>query len=330
MIRNPRNASDLLSNAFLAYYIHNQGYGKSTEQLANSIHSASESEVKTLFSSFLKSSSYARSLLALHTEHLKEKFALLDKAMAIRLSNELNNGKNGNTHPFKTNNKNTKLVSIRTTNNAPSIPGWVLSSPGQYEYVVINYFTYTIWWDTFTYGEQDVIYNLYSGSAAQNYYNSINGQLQDESLIAGGIVAFIVGAFIGPLALLAEVTIPALAAQSIAFLAGIATALYAYNPLISSYTALYESDYANQNSGDKYMFLYETSNYYYPWYAVGAQASSFGVNGILSNGNTNTVLPIEDWLGAYVPIPGAPAAYAQYISSSCNHFGTGQWKYVGS
>ena len=77
MIRNPRNASELLSNAFLAYYIHSQEYGKSPEQLSNDIHSISLSEMKTLFSIFLKSSSYARSLLALHTEHLKEKFALV-------------------------------------------------------------------------------------------------------------------------------------------------------------------------------------------------------------------------------------------------------------
>ena len=119
-------------------------------------------------------------------------------------------------------------------------------------------------------------------------------------------------------------------AHAIGALAGIDASLLSYDPLINSYTTLYESDYANQNSRHKYMFLYETSNYYYPWYVVDAQSSSFGVNGILSNGNTNTIIPIEDWLGAYVPIPGGPAAYAQYVSDCSNSFGTGQWKYVGS
>ena len=326
MIRNPRNASELLSNAFLAYYIHSQEYGKSSEQLSNDIHSISLSEMKTLFSIFLKSSSYARSLLALHTEHLKEKFALLDKATTPRLSNELNNEKNGNTHPCKLNNKNKKLVNIRTTNNAPSIPGWVLSSPGQYEYVVINYFTYTIWWDAFTYGEQDVIYNLYSGSAAQNYYNSISSQLSTEEMAAGAVVIMIAG-IITPAATIAGVAISSDITKTITILAaGIGTAL-GYGYLSNAYYTIYESDYANHNSGDKYMFLYETSDYYYPWYVYGAQASSFGVKGILSDGNTNTIIPNQVWLQL---IPGGPAVYAQYVSNCCNNFGTGQWKYVGS
>ena len=332
MIRNPRNASELLSNAFLAYYIHNQGYGKSTEQLANGIHSVSESEMKTLFSSFLKSSSYARSLLALHTKHLKEKFAILDKSMAARLSNELNNGKNGNTHPFKTNSKNTKLVSIRTTNNAPSIPGWALSSPGQYEYVVINYFTWHIYISWFaqysiTYGEQDIIYSLYTGSAAENYYNNVTFQLGIEGVVLASLVAYLVGEIVDAVAALADITISNSLANAITAASGISTGLQLL-PLILAYTTVYESDYANQNSGHKYMFLYETSDYYYPWIeGPVSQASSFGVTGILSNGNTINIMPVGGWFSV---VPGLPTLYAQYVSDCCNGFGTGQWKYVGS
>jgi hypothetical protein len=51
------------------------------------------------------------------------------------------------------------------------------------------------------------------------------------------------------------------------------------------------------------------------------------VTGILSNGNTINIMPVEKW---FAPVPGLPTLYAQYVSNSCNHFGTGQWKYVGS
>ena len=291
MIKNPTNASQLLSNAFLLYYINTNEHGKSPEHIVNGIHSMSE--MKTIFSSFLKSSSYARSLLALHTEHLKKRFAILDKTITTRLSNELNKAKSGSAYPFITKNENTRLVSIRTAGNSPSIPGWVLSSPGQYEYVVINYFTYTIWWDTFTYGEQDVIYNLYSGSAAQNYYNSISSQLQYEGEAAAVLVGALL-AIITPAATIAGISLTSAVTGAISASVGVILTALGYPNLSNAYYTIYESDYANHNSGDKYMFLYETSDYYYPWYVYGAQASSFGVNGILSNGNTNTIIPNED------------------------------------
>ena len=60
---------------------------------------------------------------------------------------------------------------------------------------------------------------------------------------------------------------------------------------------------------------------------IKSQSSSFGVNGILFNGNTMTIIPVEF---LFIPILGLPAIYSEYILNSCNHFGTGQWKYVGS
>ena len=75
------------------------------------------------------------------------------------------------------------------------------------------------------------------------------------------------------------------------------------------------------------MFLYETSDYYYPWITGPvSQCSSLGVTGILSNGNTINIIPVEE---LFAPVPGLPTLYAQYVSNCCNSFGTGQWKYVG-
>lgn len=326
MIKNPRNASELLSNAFLSYYIDTE-HGKLPEYLPNGIHSVSE--MKTLISSFLKSSSYGRSLLALHTEHLKEKFAVLDKSITTRLSSELNNTKNGNTHPFTSNNK-TRLVNIKTANDAPSIPGWILSSPGQYEYVVINYFTWSPgwWFPTITYGEQDLIYSLYSGSAAQNYFNSLSTQLEYEGAASMFIIALIIGEIIGPVADFVGISMSNTLSNAISGLYSTATG-FDYYFLWDAYNTVYQSDYSNQNSGHKYMFLFETSNYYYPWITspLGSSLSSFGVSGILSNGDTNSIISVEPW---FSPVPALSTLYAQYVSDCSNGFGTGQWKYVGS
>jgi hypothetical protein len=331
MIKNPTNASQLLSNAFLLYYINTNEHGKSPEHIVNGMHSMSE--MKTIFSSFLKSSSYARSLLALHTEHLKERFAILDKTITARLSNELSKAKSGNAYPFTSKNENTRLVSIRTAGNSPSIPGWALSSPGQYEYVVINYFTwhiYITWFAqyTITYGEQDIIYSLYTGSAAQNYYNTVSLQLGVEGLALGVLIAFLVGEIVEPVADYLGITMSSTLENGISAISGLVTGGLILATVVLDYQAIYESDYANQNSGHKYMFLYETSDYYYPWITgPESQGSSFGVTGILSNGNTINIMPVEEW---FVPVPGLPTLYAQYVSNCCNSFGTGQWKYVGS
>ena len=77
------------------------------------------------------------------------------------------------------------------------------------------------------------------------------------------------------------------------------TMLY-YNVIcFIGYNTIYESDYANQRSGHKYMFLYETSDYYYPWITGPvSQCSSLGVTGILSNGNTINIIPVEEWFAA--------------------------------
>ncbi len=160
---------------------------------------------------------------------------------------------------------------------APTLPSGVLFDSGEWIMIAINYFVYHApWWLggwSVTYGEHDVINSLYAGGSAQNYYNSVTTATTYEAILDDAAIG-VLGVGLG------------LAAPSIGISALvsaiIAAALVAAGAIISvivaewvgKFTSLYESTYANEPAGNKYIWVYDTVDYYYPWINVACSFDS--------------------------------------------------------
>ena len=195
------------------------------------------------------------------------------------------------------------------------LPSGVTSDSGSWVMVTINYFVYHApWWLggwTLIYGEHDVINNLYGGNKAQTVFNSVynnDGSIGDV-LAAFGAVVTIGGIATAGLASL----IGALITYSGATLRGIS----------SAYLKMYESTYANEPAGNKYLWSY-LSIYEYGQYdnlPITPLASSVGWYGELSNGKTVTV--ISNIPGISLPLA---ISYADMANNIDNKIGTNNWE----
>jgi len=208
------------------------------------------------------------------------------------------------------------------------LPNGVTSDSGTWVMVTISYFVYHApWWLggwTVTYGEQDYLNELWAGSTAQKQYNNFENYISvgglADGLAAGGIMAYITagaldGYKLGNLA-------GALVGAVIGAIVG-AGVIYIQDAM----TTLYESTYANEPSGNKYIWTYMVNDYYYPWITVvGSLASSLGFYGYKSNGNTVTLFPNIP-IGAYGGVAGVTisAGFSSLVHYMSNKYGENNW-----
>jgi len=195
---------------------------------------------------------------------------------------------------------------------------------GTWLYVSVNYYVINFYFFSVTYGENDFINALYEGTNAQNEYNQISTQTTDTAILED--------AAIGVLGVALVFAAPSL---GITLLVGgiLAAVLFAAGLLISvlaaqanaDYTQLYESTYANEPSGSKYLWMYFNIQYFYPWITLlGTLASSAGFYGYLSNGNSVTILgnyPFLDValapsLSGYAQSLGGTAGWNRWVSTT--------------
>ena len=165
---------------------------------------------------------------------------------------------------------------------------------GEWVYVSVNYYTVNLYLFQVTYGEHDTIDFLFEGPTAQTAYNNLYSDIQNAGNIlsaATGVVAVLV-----PVALYFALPTGGLSLAIEAAAAAVLTALawvftYLAGQMDQDLNQLYESTYANEPSGSQYLELYLSGYYYYPWVTlVGTLASSIGLFGYLSNGNSVTIL----------------------------------------
>ena len=315
--------------------------GQNPESMAH--FSASQRDI--IFSKFIHSDRVAQKLLANKSNKSMVKFNMIDHQQAEKAFGSITHGKTiigynkiGNLN-YK--NKNVAVYSSSSSmllNIKPELPRGVTSDSGVWVMVSVNYFVYhaPLWlggWSV-TYGENDVINSLYAGSSAQKYYNTVNSATTDEAILDDiAIGAIGVGlAFAAP-----SIGISAIAGGIIA------AALVGAGAVVSvlaavwmgDLTSLYESTYANEPLGNKYIWVYDSVNYYYPWITVGGSLdSSIGMYGYLSNGNVVTFIPNVPFVifGGIGGVGGVEyaASLSGYTHSISNKIGLNVWAYAGA
>ncbi len=206
----------------------------------------------------------------------------------------------------------------------PELPGGVTSDSGEWVMVSINYFVYHAPWYlggwSVTYGEHDVINSLYGGNSAQNFYNHVSTRTSVKGIVYSILLGALASSlFTGGLSLVAGA------------IASAAVAIPAYI-WVNDLTTLYESTYANHNTGNKYIWIYDTINYYYPWITVaGSFASSIGIYGYTSNSNIVTFVPNVPFV-AFGGVAGVVIAadLSTTTHNIANNIGWNNWGYEGS
>ena len=275
---------------------------------------------------------------------------LLQKAEFQQQNNKIGKSfiqaqQNGNSTPNYTFNtmtaKNGAEITVASQGHNPgtdfvrvsNLPSGV-GSDGQWTMVSVNYFVYHApWWLggwSVTYGEQDTINSLYAGNDAQHFVNSATNGANDQAIL-DGIALGAIGtglAFAAP-----TLGISALAGGIIAGILAATGAAVAY--LTSQWTgklnSLYQSTYANEPAGKKYVWMYDVIDYYYPSVTVvGVLASSIGQYGYLSNGNVVTFsgnVPFISY-GGFTGLDYV-VALSGYTQAIGNNFGWNTWLYGG-
>ena len=197
--------------------------------------------------------------------------------------------------------------------------------------VSVNYFKYSLIFTTITYGEHDTSNVVYLGKSAQNYFNDVTSDTSNYGLLSTVILG-VLGVGMG--AALATVGVSILVSAIVAsVILAVGVAEYIESAHVSSkLLELYESTYANENTGKKYIWLYDSINYYYPLqsFGVGSLDSSIGEYGYLSNGNTVTIFPnvpmiADGGVEGIVYISDISGA----IHSIANTVGWNNWAYQG-
>jgi hypothetical protein len=195
-------------------------------------------------------------------------------------------------------------------------PGFSIqgNDQGSWLYLSVNYFSVNFHFFSVTYGENDVINTLWEGSIAQTEYNTIDSQSTYETEIDEGIIAAL---SVGLAFALPSVTTSLIAAGIIAaVLAAVGITLEVLaSDAQTAYTNLYESTYANEPSGSKYLWLYTSVDFYYPWITgLGTFYSSAGFYGVLSTGSIETILGNYPFLDS--TLAPALAGYGQSLGQT--------------
>ena len=212
-----------------------------------------------------------------------------------------------------------------------------VSDNGEWVMVSINYCVYHApWWLggwTYTYGENDMIYTLYDGNTAQNVYN----QIQYDSTITG-IFSSVEAALFVILGTTLDSAIPSAGTSLV--IGGIVAAVILAGIGISAsiinydYGKLYESTYANELSGQKYIETYLDINCYYPDNPIVSLDSSIGLYGVYSDGNTLTIFPniafgLSTVITGFSGLTGIMLVhdYSEWPHSIANKIGTNHWSF---
>ncbi|MCW6168171.1 MAG: hypothetical protein LVQ96_02025 [Thermoplasmatales archaeon] len=332
-----QNATVIFAKEFDSWYLTN--FPGST---INEFKSMSTVERDTIVKKFLEKEPSSIELLRWNRNQELLRFNSLDAKLANKTFSSLRNEKfppGFSKHLVGANvfyEKQTGSVSSILLKISPdSLPKGVYFDSGMWVMVTVNYFVYHApWWLggwSVTYGEHDVINSLYAGNSAQRYYNHVTSETNDYSILAS-IALAVLGATVA----LAPATI------GLNALAGaiIGAALIAAGAVIqvlqvvwdNDFTSLYESTYANEHSGDKYIWMFDSVDYYYPWVTVvGSLVSSIGMYGYLSNMNTITFIPNVPMV-AYESFSGVAivASISDLAHEIANKIGWNTWGYGGS
>ncbi len=309
----------------------------------DSLSSLTKHQLDATFSGFV--SNYTGAGIAL------KNLTLLQKAEFQQQNNKIGKSfiqaqQNGNSTPNYTFNtmtaKNGAEITVASQGHNPgtdfvrvsNLPSGV-GSDGQWTMVSVNYFVYHApWWLggwSVTYGEQDTINSLYAGNDAQHFVNSATNGANDQAIL-DGIALGAIGtglAFAAP-----TLGISALAGGIIAGILAATGAAVAY--LTSQWTgklnSLYQSTYANEPAGKKYVWMYDVIDYYYPSVTVvGVLASSIGQYGYLSNGNVVTFsgnVPFISY-GGFTGLDQV-VALSGFTQAIGNSYGWNTWLYGGN
>ncbi|MHB1507720.1 MAG: hypothetical protein ACYCUZ_06675 [Cuniculiplasma sp.] len=321
------NLSSSIEDSFLNWYYKSHTNHSSYQTLSHGGNS-----LKSLFSEFLMSNQNAQVQLKQLTQNEKSHFKLIDRNVAINLSRQIqyNQGSNTSYHV-----KGKGIAAIASHISPATLPGNFPKSTGEYVMVTVNYFSISWWypgpwyapwqgyWGQLNYGEQDNYNILWFGSLAQTNYNNLEFYFTIGGLLGGAAVSGIAGyltagaiggSWGGPIGVIAGAIV------------GVAIGLTLYQ-ITNAITITYESTYANEPSGQKYMWIYMQNDYYYPWITVvGTFASSIGWYGHLSNGNSCTIWPNIAW-GAYGGLTGVTisAYFSSYTNYITNNYGQNVW-----
>ncbi len=172
------------------------------------------------------------------------------------------------------------------------LPKAICTDYGEWLMVSVNYFKYSLIFTTITYGEHDILNAVYLGNSAQKYFNQAISGTSNYDILASVILGVLsVGFAFAPITGGTSILVSVIVAS---VLVGVGVAESIESAYVSSkLLELYESTYANENTGKKYMWLYDSINYYYPLqsFGFGSLDSSIGEYGYLSNGNTVTIFP---------------------------------------
>lgn len=271
------NATDAFGYTFLQWY----GQNKLSEKLPV----LNSTTAKSLFDSFIAQSSEGQILLKVITSNELSNFQKANKKSAEAFLGTLENGSPpASSVSVQSNGITTDYVIKLSSVNLPSgIP----TDDGEYGMVQVNYFVYTApWWLggwSVTYGENDVINALYAGNDGQYYYNSVISGTNDNAILQEAEIG-VLGIGLG----LAAPTL-GLSAAATAIIEGVLVASglligYLTTQVQGAITQVYETSWSDQNSGHKFMWMYENVNYYYPSVTVvGVLASNIGMYGYTVN-----------------------------------------------
>ena len=236
-------------------------------------------------------------------------------------------------------NKQVKGYNLKTHNGtatvfkitSDSLPGAICTDYGEWLMVSVNYFKYSLIFTTITDGQHDTLNAVYLGNSAQNFFNHANSASNDEAILED-VIIFVLG--VGVSLLPFTIGLSGVAAVIIdSVLAAIGVALSIESISVSSKLLnLYESTYANEKEGKKYLWLFDSVNYFYPLqsFGVGSLDSSIGEYGYLSNGNTVTIFPnvpviASDGVEGIIYI----SDISGYINNIANIVGWNTWAYQG-
>ena len=304
------NATDAFGYALLQWYNQN----KQSENLP----ALNSTTAKSIFNSFIAQSSEGQNLLKIITSSELSNFHKVDKKSAEAFLRALENGSAPNNSTSVQSNGVTTNYVIKLS--SVSLPSGIPTDDGAYGMVQVNYFIYTApWWLggwSVTYGENDVINALYAGNDGQNFYNSAISGSNDGALLDGFALGVIsVGLVLSPVtaglsALAAGIIAGAIAA------AGFAVTVFTMN-FQSAMTNLYETSWADQPSGQKFIWIYTNVNYYYPSVTVvGVLASNVGIYGYEVSGNSLASITVIPWYDLSSP------TYAAELSSDTQTAGS--------
>ena len=343
-IANPVNLTDQFSNALILWLMNKEKANPYNGGNIRDFHMYGKLKMKNLLSQFLRDDPSAVILLQKITAQEKLKFAMQNYLIHKEFIAMLNSGKLNSTQKYTIKNNNSIYVFFKPNSLNPTPPSYVLSTNAKWDMITIAYFTASYWtpgpwwepwnghWVPYNWGEQDTINTIYSGNAAQNYYNSIAGPLDGSltldqvltDIITGILVGTEVGFLIGDLP-------GAVIGAVVGAIAGAGIAVLTDGYIAQEYTNIYESTYANHNAGDKYMWLYLTNDYYYPWEPLSwYSVAGFSVSGYLSGSGVQGILPWIPTGNTFIGDLGDPNNALNPDSSISGYLAVGANNFVNS